>query len=207
MIKTYVHTPTCRHHPLNWTPTNPLFFTRHTLPLNWHHFGRSDQYNTRNMSRVPRIKLGSQGLEVSAQGLGCMGMSAFYGAPKPEPDMINLIHHAIKAGVTFLDTSDIYGPKTNEILLGKALKGGMRGKVELATKFGIKYDGVREIRGDPEYVRACCEASLERLGVESIDLYYQHRIDTRVPIEITLGMFLAGCLDLWTAMPSGCLEG
>ncbi|KAM0056341.1 putative perakine reductase [Helianthus debilis subsp. tardiflorus] len=187
MIKTYVHTPTCRHHPLNWTPTNPLFFTRHTLPLNWHHFGRSDQYNTRNMSRVPRIKLGSQGLEVSAQGLGCMGMSAFYGAPKPEPDMINLIHHAIKAGVTFLDTSDIYGPKTNEILLGKALKGGMRGKVELATKFGIKYDGVREIRGDPEYVRACCEASLERLGVESIDLYYQHRIDTRVPIEITMG--------------------
>ncbi|KAL8240215.1 hypothetical protein R6Q59_013570 [Mikania micrantha] len=139
------------------------------------------------MAAVPRIKLGSQGLEVSAQGLGCMGMSAFYGAPKPEPDMINLIHHAINAGITFLDTSDIYGPKTNEILLGKALKGGIREKVELATKFGIKYEGVREIRGDPAYVRASCEASLQRLEIDCIDLYYQHRIDTRVPIEITMG--------------------
>ncbi|KAL8246347.1 hypothetical protein R6Q59_007563 [Mikania micrantha] len=96
-------------------------------------------------ARLPRVKLGSQGLEVSAQGLGCMGMSAFYGPPKPEPDMINLIHHAIKAGVTFLDTSDVYGPKTNEILLGKALKGGVREKVELATKFGVKYDGSWEV--------------------------------------------------------------
>ncbi|KAL8262727.1 hypothetical protein R6Q59_024076 [Mikania micrantha] len=139
------------------------------------------------MARVPRVKLGSQGLEVSAQGLGCMGMSAFYGAPKPEPDMINLIHHAINAGVTFLDTSDFYGPKTNEILIGKALKGGVRAKVEIATKFGIKYDGAFEVSGDPAYVRACCEASLQRLGVNCIDLYYQHRIDTRVPIEITMG--------------------
>ncbi|KAI3798218.1 hypothetical protein L1987_33489 [Smallanthus sonchifolius] len=140
------------------------------------------------MARVPRVKLGSQGLEVSAQGLGCMGMSAFYGSPKPEPEMINLIHHAINAGVTFLDTSDVYGPKTNEILLGKALKGGMREKVELATKFGAKYDGqVWEINGDPAYVRAACEASLQRLDVDCIDLYYQHRIDTRVPIEITMG--------------------
>ncbi|KAK1411101.1 hypothetical protein QVD17_37645 [Tagetes erecta] len=140
------------------------------------------------MAKVPRIKLGSQGLEVSAQGLGCMGMSAFYGPPKPEPDMINLIHHAINAGVTFLDTSDVYGPKTNEILLGKALKGEIRGKMELATKFGVKYDGnVWEISGDPGYVRAACEASLQRLGVDCIDLYYQHRIDNRVPIEITMG--------------------
>ncbi|KAK1411097.1 hypothetical protein QVD17_37641 [Tagetes erecta] len=139
------------------------------------------------MAKVPRVKLGSQGLEVSAQGLGCMGMSAFYGTPKPEPDMINLIHHAINAGVTFLDTSDVYGPKTNEMLLGKALKGGMREKVELATKFGIKYDGAWEVNGDPAYVRAACEASLQRLGVDCIDLYYQHRIDTRVPIEITMG--------------------
>ncbi|KAK9050403.1 hypothetical protein SSX86_030627 [Deinandra increscens subsp. villosa] len=131
---------------------------------------------------VPRLKLGSQGLEVSAQGLGCMGMSAFYGAPKPEDDMINLIRHAIHSGVTFLDTSDMYGPKTNEILLGK---GGIREKVELATKFGIKTEGVREIRGDPAYVRACCEASLHRLDIDCIDLYYQHRIDIRVPIEIT----------------------
>ncbi|KAK4258175.1 hypothetical protein QN277_007650 [Acacia crassicarpa] len=140
------------------------------------------------MTRVGRIKLGSQGLEVSAQGLGCMGMSAFYGAPKPEPDMIALIHHAVQNGVTFLDTSDIYGPHTNEILLGKALKGGVREKAELATKFGIIYvDGKREIRGDPAYVRASCEASLKRLEVDCIDLYYQHRIDTRVPIEVTVG--------------------
>ncbi|XP_050292642.1 probable aldo-keto reductase 2 [Quercus robur] len=138
--------------------------------------------------RVERIKLGSQGLEVSAQGLGCMGMSAFYGPPKPDEDMISLIHHAIHTGVTFLDTSDIYGPFTNEILLGKALKGGVREKVELATKFGISFaDGKREIRGDPAYVRAACEASLKRLNIDCIDLYYQHRVDTRVPIEVTIG--------------------
>ncbi|XP_076956099.1 putative aldo-keto reductase 3 [Bidens hawaiensis] len=140
------------------------------------------------MARVPRVKLGSQGLEVAAQGLGCMSMSAsFNGTPKPEPDMINLIHHAIHAGVTFLDTSDYYGPKTNEILIGKALKGGMREKVELATKFGIVYGGAFEVRGDPAYVRVCCEASLQRLDVDCIDLYYQHRVDTRVPIEVTMG--------------------
>ncbi|KAK4585588.1 hypothetical protein RGQ29_023011 [Quercus rubra] len=138
--------------------------------------------------RVERIKLGSQGLDVSAQGLGCMGMSAFYGPPKPDEDMISLIHHAIHTGVTFLDTSDIYGPFTNEILLGKALKGGVREKVELATKFGISFaDGKREIRGDPAYVRAACEASLKRLNIDCIDLYYQHRVDTRVPIEVTIG--------------------
>ncbi|XP_059294488.1 auxin-induced protein PCNT115-like isoform X2 [Lycium ferocissimum] len=139
-------------------------------------------------TKVGRIKLGSQGVEVSAQGLGCMGMSAFYGPPKPEPDMIKLIHHAINSGVTFLDTSDIYGPHTNEILLGKALKGGMRERVELATKFGISSeDGEREVRGEPAYVRAACEASLKRLDVDCIDLYYQHRIDTHVPIEVTVG--------------------
>ncbi|XP_027120407.2 auxin-induced protein PCNT115-like [Coffea arabica] len=138
--------------------------------------------------KVPRIKLGSQGFEVSAQGLGCMGMSAFYGPPKPEPDMIKLIHHAISRGITHLDTSDIYGPHTNEILIGKALKEGIRAKVELATKFAISYqDGKVDVRGDPAYVRACCEASLKRLDVDCIDLYYQHRIDTRVPIEVTIG--------------------
>ncbi|KAL0290911.1 UNVERIFIED_CONTAM: putative aldo-keto reductase 4 [Sesamum calycinum] len=137
---------------------------------------------------VPRIKLGSQGLEVSKQGLGCMGMSASYGAPKPEPEMIELIHHAINSGVTFLDTSDVYGPHTNEILLGKALKGGMREKVQLATKFAaMNMHGKVEIRGDPAYVRAACEGSLKRLDVDCIDLYYVHRIDTRVPIEVTMG--------------------
>ncbi|CAE5962731.1 unnamed protein product [Arabidopsis arenosa] len=139
-------------------------------------------------SGVKRMKLGSQGLEVSAQGLGCMGLSGHYGAPKPETDAIALIHHAIHSGVTFLDTSDIYGPETNEVLLGKALKDGVREKVELATKFGATYaEGKREVRGDPEYVRAACEASLKRLDIACIDLYYQHRVDTRVPIEITMG--------------------
>lgn len=134
------------------------------------------------------MKLGSQGLEISAQGLGCMGMSAFYGPPKPEDDMIALIHHAINSGITFLDTSDVYGPHTNELLIGKVLKGGWRDKVELATKFGIDFtDGKREIRGDPAYVRAACEGSLRRLGIDCIDLYYQHRIDTKVPIEVTMG--------------------
>ncbi|KAK9287839.1 hypothetical protein L1049_016281 [Liquidambar formosana] len=140
------------------------------------------------MATVGRIKLGSQGLEVSAQGLGCMGMSAYYGPPKPEADMIALIHHAINSGVTFLDTSDVYGPFTNEILIGKALEGGMRERVQLATKFGISFpDGKMDVRGDPPYVRAACEASLKRLQVDCIDLYYQHRIDTRVPIEVTMG--------------------
>ncbi|CAH2047741.1 unnamed protein product [Thlaspi arvense] len=139
--------------------------------------------------RVRRMKLGSQGLEVSAQGLGCMGLSSFYGAPTPETNAVALLRHAINAGVTFLDTSDIYGPETNELLLGKALKDGLREKVELATKFGItsSEDGKFGFRGDPEYVRSSCEASLRRLCVTSIDLYYQHRIDTTVPIEVTMG--------------------
>ncbi|CAN6275472.1 unnamed protein product [Urochloa humidicola] len=135
---------------------------------------------------VPRMKLGSQGLEVSAQGLGCMGMSMAYGERKPEPDMIALLRHAIAAGVTFLDTSDVYGPHTNEVLLGKALQDGVRHKAQLATKFGITPD-LREVRGEPAYVRAACEGSLKRLGVDCIDLYYQHRIDKRVPVEVTVG--------------------
>ncbi|RWR74339.1 putative aldo-keto reductase 2 [Cinnamomum micranthum f. kanehirae] len=141
------------------------------------------------MASVGRMKLGSQGLEVSAQGLGCLGMSAFYGPPKPEPDMITLIHHAVRSGITFLDTADMYGPFTNEILLGKALK-GIRKEVELATKFGVTNGDGRgkwEIRGDPAYVGAACETSLKRLDVDCIDLYYQLRIDTKIPIEITMG--------------------
>ncbi|KAH0909749.1 hypothetical protein HID58_033070 [Brassica napus] len=137
---------------------------------------------------VRRMKLGSQGLEVSAQGLGCMSLSAFFGVPAPETDPIALLHHAIDSGVTFLDTADSYGPQTNELLLAKALKDGVRERVELASKFGIIYgEGKREIKGDPFYVRAACEASLKRLDVDCIDLYYQHRIDARVPIEITMG--------------------
>uniref|UniRef100_A0ACD5XRF3 Uncharacterized protein n=1 Tax=Avena sativa TaxID=4498 RepID=A0ACD5XRF3_AVESA len=138
---------------------------------------------------VPRVKLGSQGLEVSAQGLGCMAMSAFYGPAKPQCDMIALIHHAVAVGVTLLDTSDVYGPHTNELLIGKALQEGeVREKVALATKFGVSFSGgQREIRGDPTYVRASCQGSLKRLGVDCIDLYFQHRVDKRVPIEITIG--------------------
>ncbi|GAU17736.1 hypothetical protein TSUD_171240 [Trifolium subterraneum] len=140
------------------------------------------------MAKVGRMKLGSQGMEVSLQGLGCMSMSAFYGPPKPESDMIALIHHAIQSGVTLLDTSDFYGPHTNELLLGKALKGGVREKVELATKFAARVvDGKFEICGDPAYVREACEASLKRLDIDCIDLYYIHRIDTRLPIEVTIG--------------------
>lgn len=137
---------------------------------------------------VPRIKLGVDGLEVSKIGLGCVGMSATYGPPKPEPEMVQLIHHAVDSGVTHFDTSDFYGPHTNEILLGRALKGRMREKVQLATKFGAHLKGdVVEIRGHPAYVREACEASLKRLKTDYIDLYYIHRIDTRVPIEITMG--------------------
>lgn len=119
-----------------------------------------------------------------------MGMSALYGSPKPEAEMIPLIHHAIDSGVTHLDTSDFYGPHTNEVLIGKALKGGYREKVQLATKFAIRVleDGsMGGICGEPAYVRAACEASLRRLDVDYIDLYYVHRIDTRVPIEVTMG--------------------
>eukprot|EP01018_Ginkgo_biloba_P021659 Gb_01231 [translate_table: standard] len=138
-----------------------------------------------HLPSVPRLCLGSQGFEVSAQGLGCMGMNAFYGPPKSEEEMIHLIRYAVSKGVTFLDTSDVYGPFTNEVLVGKAIK-GIRDKVQLATKFGITFaDNTMSAKGDPAYVRAACEGSLKRLDVDCIDLYYQHRIDTKVPIEAT----------------------
>ncbi|KAL3691720.1 hypothetical protein R1sor_005371 [Riccia sorocarpa] len=141
------------------------------------------------MATVPKVPLGSQGLEVSAQGLGCLGMCGFYGPPKPEEEMIQLIHKAVEHGVTLLDTSDVYGPYTNEILLGKAIK-GIRDKVQLSTKFASVIENgkiMMQIRGDPEHVRAACEGSLKRLGVDCIDLYFQHRVDSKVPIEITVG--------------------
>ena len=137
---------------------------------------------------MERRRLGTQGLDVSAQGLGCMGMSEFYGAAN-ESDAIATIHRALELGVTFLDTADMYGPFTNERLVGRALE-GRRQEVVVATKFGNERrpDGSWVgINGRPEYVRAACEASLERLGVDAIDLYYQHRVDTRVPIEETVG--------------------
>jgi aryl-alcohol dehydrogenase-like predicted oxidoreductase len=133
--------------------------------------------------------LGKNGPQVSALGLGCMGMSEFYGAHNDEQS-ITTLHRALDLGITLLDTSDIYGPHTNEILVGKAIV-GRREQVFLATKFGLVRDpsnsSARGVNGRPEYVRTCCDASLKRLGVDHIDLYYQHRIDPTVPIEDTVG--------------------
>jgi aryl-alcohol dehydrogenase-like predicted oxidoreductase len=134
-------------------------------------------------------KLGTSGLTVSAQGLGCMGMSEFYGATD-ERESIATIHRALDLGVTLLDTADMYGPFVNEELVGRAIK-DRRDRVVVATKFGIVRDpaqpNVRGVNGQPEYVRSSCEGSLLRLGVETIDLYYQHRVDPKTPIEDTVG--------------------
>jgi aryl-alcohol dehydrogenase-like predicted oxidoreductase len=137
---------------------------------------------------VERRPLGSQGLEVSAQGLGCMGMSEFYGTID-EPEAIATIRRALELGVTFLDTADMYGVGANELLVGRAIAGN-RDDVELATKFGNERNPDGSwigINGRPEYVHTACEASLKRLGIETIDLYYQHRVDPDVPIEETVG--------------------
>jgi aryl-alcohol dehydrogenase-like predicted oxidoreductase len=155
-------------------------------------------------------RLGSQGLEVSAEGLGCMGMSQSYG-PADEVESIATIHRALDLGVTFIDTADMYGPFTNERLVGRAIA-GRRDEVVLATKFGNerREDGSWiGVNGRPEYVRRCCDASLERLGVDHIDLYYQHRVDTSVPVEETWGamaeLVAAGkvrCLGISEAAPA-----
>lgn len=133
-------------------------------------------------------KLGNQGLTVSAMGLGCMGMSEFYGS-HDDRESIATIYRALDLGVNFLDTADMYGCGENEKLVGRAIK-GRRDQVILATKFGNVRDEKGRflgVNGRPEYVRACCDASLQRLGVEQIDLYYQHRVDPDVPIEETVG--------------------
>jgi len=134
--------------------------------------------------------LGRQGLKVSELGLGCMGLSDFYSSSGvTEAQGISLIHRALALGVTFLDTADVYGPHTNEVTVGKALQ-GRRDSVVLATKFGIVREPgttTRAVNGTPDYVRAACEGSLKRLGVDVIDLYYQHRVDAKVPIEETVG--------------------
>jgi aryl-alcohol dehydrogenase-like predicted oxidoreductase len=146
-------------------------------------------------TRMRQRKLGSQGLSVSEQGLGCMGMSDFYGQ-RDEVEAVATIHRALDLGIDFLDTSDMYGPCTNEELIGRALK-GVNERVVVATKFGIVRSNqpargggwapVVGVNGRPEYVRAACDASLKRLGRDHIDLYYQHRVDVNVPIEETVG--------------------
>jgi len=141
---------------------------------------------------VERRRLGANGPEVSAVGLGCMGMSEFYGSGD-EAESIATIHHALERGIDFLDTADMYGVGRNEELVGRAIA-GRRGQVFLATKFGNVRgeDGsFRGVCGRPDYVRSACEASLKRLGVDVIDLYYQHRVDPDVPIEDTVGAMAA----------------
>jgi aryl-alcohol dehydrogenase-like predicted oxidoreductase len=136
-----------------------------------------------------RTKLGSQGLEVSAEGLGCMGMTWVYGAGDEESGLAT-IHRALELGVTFLDTAEVYGPYKNESLVGRAIA-GHRDEYEIATKFGFAIDpespGARGTDGSPENARRACEGSLKRLGIDHIDLYYQHRVDPNVPIEETVG--------------------
>ncbi len=138
---------------------------------------------------MDRRKLGSEGLDVSVEGLGCMGMTWAYGSGDPDAGLAT-IHRALELGITFLDTAEIYGPHTNEELVGRAIA-GKRDQFEIATKFGFEFDpddpNARGVNSSPANVRRACEGSLRRLGIDTIDLYYQHRVDPNVPIEETVG--------------------
>src|ERR1700733_5197495 len=149
---------------------------------------------------MQKRKLGKSGLEVSALGLGCMGMSFSYGAVHDEKEMIHLMHKAVDLGVTFFDTAEVYGPFTNEVLVGKALS-PIRDKVIIATKFGFSCEpnqapGQSPLNSRPEHIKQVADASLKRLNIDSIDLFYQHRVDPEVPIEDVAGavkdLILAG---------------
>ncbi|KAH7661426.1 Aldo-keto reductase protein [Dioscorea alata] len=180
-------------------PARPLLLLRRRIlaqitPNRFRSTGISEAGNTEmeQKTEVPRVKLGTQGLEVSKLGFGCTSITGAYGTILPEDEGIGILKHAFNQGITFFDSSDFYASNANEILIGKALKEMPREKIQLATKFGIVRvsrgkDGYMEVNGRPEYVRACCEASLKRLQVDYIDLYYQHRIDQTVPIEETIG--------------------
>jgi aryl-alcohol dehydrogenase-like predicted oxidoreductase len=144
------------------------------------------------VSNYPRRQLGTTGVQISPIGLGCMGMSDFYGKAD-DTRSTALLHHALDAGMNFFDTADMYGPWTNERLVGAALR-DRRDEAVIATKFGVKRDasgGWLGIDGTPDYVRSACDASLERLGIDTIDLYYQHRVDPNTPIEDTVGAMAA----------------
>src|SRR5438477_309710 len=143
------------------------------------------------VQRMQKRKLGNSNLEVSALGLGCMGMSFSYGQPKDKQEMISLIRSAVERGVTFFDTAEVYGPFTNEELVGEALA-PFRGQVVIATKFGFKPSPTdptkwTELESRPEHIKQVAETSLKRLKVEAIDLFYQHRVDPNVPIEDVAG--------------------
>jgi aryl-alcohol dehydrogenase-like predicted oxidoreductase len=135
---------------------------------------------------MQKRKLGNSGLEVSAIGLGCMGMSASYGPPADRQEMIALLRSAVERGVTFFDTAEVYGPYTNEELVGEALS-PLREQVVIATKFGFKLDGDGGVDSRPEHIKEVAEASLRRLRIDAIDLFYQHRVDPDVPIEEVAG--------------------
>ncbi|XP_035551726.1 probable aldo-keto reductase 1, partial [Juglans regia] len=139
---------------------------------------------------IPRVKIGHQGLEVSKLEFGCMGLTGAYNSNLCDEDGISIIKYAFSKGITFYDTADAYGPHTNEILTGKALKQLPREKIQIATKFGIEKAVISHmiVNGSPDYVRSCCEASLKRLDVAYIDLYYQHRVDINVLIEETVSV-------------------